>query len=48
MIVCGIGAIGAKRIGEMLERNASLEILSMGGENMLNSHSSSSLIYSVL
>jgi hypothetical protein len=48
MTECGIGAIAAKRIGEMLERNASLKELSLWGENLINSHSSSSLIYSVL
>jgi hypothetical protein len=45
MTGCGIGAIGAKRIGAMLEVNASMKGLSLFGENLLNIHSSSSLIY---
>ena len=32
MIVCGIGVKGAKRIGEMLEKNASLVEIDLGGE----------------
>jgi hypothetical protein len=35
MIVCGIGALGGKGIGDMLERNASLKRLDLCGENLL-------------
>jgi hypothetical protein len=40
MIVCGIGARGAKRIGEMLEKNASLETLNLRCESPFTSHTS--------
>jgi hypothetical protein len=40
MIDWGIGAIGTKRMGEMLEKNASLKTFSLFGENLLNNHSS--------
>jgi hypothetical protein len=36
MAGCGIGAIGAKRIGEMLEKNASLKKLKLDCERPLN------------
>jgi hypothetical protein len=36
MAGCGIGARGAKRIGEMLEKNASLKKIKLGGERPLN------------
>jgi hypothetical protein len=39
MIECGIGAIGAKRIGEMLEKNTSLKTLKLGSEIPFTSHS---------
>jgi hypothetical protein len=48
MIVCGITAIGAKRIGEMLGKNASLEDMDLCSENPLNSHTSPCLIYYTL
>jgi hypothetical protein len=32
MIECGIGASGAKRIGEMIEKNASMKKLNIGCE----------------
>jgi hypothetical protein len=48
MIDCGIGAMGAKGMGAMLERNASLKNLSLCGENPLNSHSSPGVIYCAL
>jgi hypothetical protein len=41
MKVCGIGVKGAKRIGEMLEKNESLLKLDLWGAIPLNSHSSS-------
>jgi hypothetical protein len=48
MIVCGIGAIGAKRMGQMLGKNASLVDIDLWSENLMNSHSSSSFICCVL
>jgi hypothetical protein len=48
MIGCGIGAIGAKSMGNLLERNASLKELVLDGEHLLNSHSSPGVIYSAL
>jgi hypothetical protein len=47
MIVCGIEAIGAKRIGDMLDRNASLVELSLG-KNPLNRHSCPCVLYCAL
>jgi hypothetical protein len=44
MIGCGIGVRGAKRIGEMLEKNASLVEISLGGEFPLNIPHSSGVI----
>ena len=41
MIDCGIGVRGAKRIGEMLEINASLISVDLRGKSLLNIHSSS-------
>jgi hypothetical protein len=41
MIECGIGGEGAKRIGEMLEKNGSLVELHLFGKSLLSSHSSS-------
>ena len=41
MIECGIGARGARRIGEMIQKNASLKKLDLGCEiplNPLNDH----------
>jgi hypothetical protein len=40
----GIGVGGAKRMGEMFGKNASLLQIDLWSENLLNSHSSSSLI----
>jgi hypothetical protein len=45
MLGCGIGAIGAKRMGKMLERNAALENIDLWRENPLNSHSSPDVVY---
>jgi hypothetical protein len=45
MIDCRIGVGGAKRIGEMLEKNASLLKIVLLGENLLKSHSSPGVIY---
>jgi hypothetical protein len=36
MIECGIRAIGAKRIGEILEKNTSLKKLNLDCERSLN------------
>jgi hypothetical protein len=41
MTDCGIGASGAKRMGEMLEKNASLKTIDLSCENPFNIHSSS-------
>jgi hypothetical protein len=38
IIGCEIGAIGAKRIGEMIEKNASLKKLKLDCESPLNDH----------
>jgi hypothetical protein len=45
MIGCGIGVGGAKRMGEMLDKNASLKDLSLDGENPLNTFSSPAVVY---
>ena len=44
MIGCGIGDEGAKRIGEMLEKNASLVEINLEGEFPLNITHSSGVI----
>ena len=44
MIGCGIGVRGAKRIGEMLEKNASLVEIDLGCEFPLNIPHSSGVI----
>ena len=44
MIGCGIGVRGAKRIGEMLEKNESLMKIDLGGECPLNIPHSSGVI----
>ena len=44
MIGCGIGVRGAKRIGEMLEKNASLVEINLHGEFPLNIPHSSGVI----
>ena len=44
MIGCGIGVRGAKRIGEMLEKNESLVEIDLGGEFPLNIPHSSVVI----
>ena len=47
MTDCGIGASGAKRMGEMLEKNASLKTIDLSCENPFNIHSSSILMQCV-
>jgi hypothetical protein len=44
MIDCGIGDEGAKRIGEILEKNESLVEIDLGGEFPLNIPHSSGVI----
>jgi hypothetical protein len=44
VIGCGIGSEGAKRIGEMLEKNGSLMKLQLFGEIPMDSHSHSILV----
>ena len=44
MIGCEIGVRGAKRIGEMLEKNASLVEINLYGEFLLNIPHSSGVI----
>jgi hypothetical protein len=44
MIDCGIRVRGAKRIGEMLEKNESLVEIDLGGEFPLNIPYSSGVI----
>ena len=44
MIVCRIGDEGAKRIGELLEKNKSLVEINLGGEFLLNIPHSSGVI----
>jgi hypothetical protein len=48
MIECGIGARGAKIIGEMLEKNTSLKILNLRCEIPFNIHSPSISFWSDL
>jgi hypothetical protein len=44
MIACGIGVRGAKRIGELLEKNESLVEIDVWGEFPLNIPHSSGVI----
>ena len=44
MIDCGIGVRGVKRIGELLEKNASLVEINLSGEFPLNIPHSSGVI----